>query len=466
MQGVLCAVLAAALGVAALVSRRAGPAQIAFDEIVTIDGLRVPRLVGWSLQRDEDGLLLEEVRGGNSSARKLRIRHHRAALFISPLEFLVRGGEIGESEAKAAGMLTIGQWPGVVVPQARSASGEMRRRLLACAMADGDLIVLRLDGDDKELLLRFAHEVKVADQGEAKMGGEVQLRDGIHAKAERWIHAQEADALRVGRRMVYSDKGIWAAAELTPCVVRPGEEADELVAMMQLRDPAFRAQKMRKVGDRTWVCERADSSIFGGMAALLVKDGQAVLAEFRWDAIRHVDAVAQVQRSLLEQIHFGAEANMRGPIDRGIAAMKALPADLDQSRGFTESGEWEWLDEVSSRTSPLKVPARGKSAIADIPANSIRGGLLPVVLEHLPLEPMVLSSDWMPGMEAVAARPILLRLEPAFDMPRTLPGADEAMRCWSVEVNGSGESSRWYLDEKGKVEVVVFAGKRLLRRRE
>jgi hypothetical protein len=170
-----------------------------------------------------------------------------------------------------------------------------------------------------------------------------------------------------------------------------------------------------------------------------------------------------LKRSMLEDVQFGQMA-WQSLLDRGIEARKALPADLRDET--TES--WEWVDEISSRTSFLdrKTTASGKSSILDPPANFVAGGLLAAALGHLPLEPMILSTDWVPGMPSASSRPMLLRLEPAFDMPRTLPGSSDPMRCWSVAVNGSGESSRWYLDETGRVQVVAFAGKILLRRNQ
>jgi len=86
------------------------------------------------------------------------------------------------------------------------------------------------------------------------------------------------------------------------------------------------------------------------------------------------------------------------------------------------------------------------------------GGLLPLVLGKLPFEPMLLSTESMPATPGVSPGLILLRLDPAFDLPRTLPGSREPMRCWNIMQSGCGESSRWYVDEKGKLQAVAFAG--------
>ena len=103
---------------------------------------------------------------------------------------------------------------------------------------------------------------------------------------------------------------------------------------------------------------------------------------------------------------------------------------------------------------------------ADVSGIYVPGGLLPLVLGRLPLEPMLLSTESMPATAGASPGLILLRLEPAFDLPRKLPGATEPMRCWSITQSGCGESSRWYLDEKGKLQAVAFAGKVVLRRKE
>jgi hypothetical protein len=40
------------------------------------------------------------------------------------------------------------------------------------------------------------------------------------------------------------------------------------------------------------------------------------------------------------------------------------------------------------------------------------------------------------------------------------------MRCWSITPSGCGESSRWYIDESGKLQAIAFAGKVVLQRKE
>jgi hypothetical protein len=101
----------------------------------------------------------------------------------------------------------------------------------------------------------------------------------------------------------------------------------------------------------------------------------------------------------------------------------------------------------------------------DVAGDFVPGGMLPLVMGKLPFEPMILSVESVVGMRGFGPGVMMVRLEPSFDMPRI--GSDgEAMRCWSVEVNGSGRSSRWYLDERGRVAEVVIGGRVVMKRKE
>jgi hypothetical protein len=97
-------------------------------------------------------------------------------------------------------------------------------------------------------------------------------------------------------------------------------------------------------------------------------------------------------------------------------------------------------------------------ASGTVPEAFVPGALLPLVIGHFPYEPMILRTEsiLMPG-ESVSARPMVLVLEPDFDLPKVPPGQDEAMRCWRVQVSGSGQVSRWYVDGEGRLDSIDFA---------
>lgn len=572
MQSAMCLVLAASLALAAFVSRhQVRTHQVGLSTTSTvIDGLSVQRPDDWKLVREEDGLLLQEAGKAIAAPRKLKIRYARSSIFMSPLEYLVRCGELAAHEASAlmdatAGShaevikrITIAGWPGILLSQTRVMSGVdarqqmMWKRTLACAvMAGGDVLLLRLEGEgaattsDEDLVRRVAESLKVNDRDAPEMGGEVEVPGGIHLPPRPGIlHGRESDPLRISRRLVENDFGAWIGIDLTPCVVFPRENDQTLSAIMLLRDPQFHPGPVQKIDEHTWMCSRDARVPFGGLAVLKsAKDGRALLAEFRWDRFAQpaqaiANRVTALRQSLLQEAKFDDEADLSELLNRGLAARKALPADPHELFDWENPNEtWQWYDEISSRTSVLKLAYRDEhvwiSAVGSMPSalqtfafeseyfswriagdwstydfelnragqssslsHSVRmrkdkleteimeggdgmirgtadvsgiyvpGGLLPMILGKLPLEPIILSTDSFPATAGASPGVILLRLEPAFDMPRKLPGAAEPMRCWSITPSGCGESSRWYVDEKGKLQAVAFAGKVILQRKE
>jgi hypothetical protein len=571
MQAALCFVLAASLGLAAWVSRRqTRTVRLALGNETVIEGLTVSRPDDWTLVREEDGLLLEEATKGVAAPRKLKIRYARSSIFMSPLEYLVRCGELQAHEASAlmeasAGpraevvkMINIAGWPGILLSQTRVMSGVdarqqmMWKRTLACAvMAGGDVVLLRLEGEgaatttDEDLVRRVAESLKVNERERPQMEGEVELAGGIRMPVGvGMLRAGESDPLRIDRRLIDSDAGAWIGVDLVPCVAFPRENDQSLSAVLLLRDPQYHPGPIQKIDEQTWMCSRDQRGLFAGVAVLkCAKDGRAVLAEFRWDRFAQpgqtvANRVTALRQSIIQGVRFEDEVALTELLNRGVAARKTLAADPQVLFDWENPNEtWQWYDEISSRTSLLKLAYRdewvwvsatgsttgglpmfsfdteffswrlardwssydfeltraGQSSslshtvrvrkgkleteimeggdgmirgTADESAIYVPGGLLPLVLGKLPFEPMLLSTESMPATAGASPGLILLRLDPAFDMPRKLPGADEPMRCWNITLNGYGESSRWYLDEKGRLQTVAFAGKVVLRRKE
>lgn len=101
----------------------------------------------------------------------------------------------------------------------------------------------------------------------------------------------------------------------------------------------------------------------------------------------------------------------------------------------------------------------------DVGANFVPGGVLPLVLNRFPLRPMLLRTEWlMMPLDASSAMPLLLTLEPSFDLPKFPADTPEPMNCWLVRINGTGLQSRWYIDAVGRVQSIAFpAGIRLQR---
>lgn len=93
----------------------------------------------------------------------------------------------------------------------------------------------------------------------------------------------------------------------------------------------------------------------------------------------------------------------------------------------------------------------------DAPPEYVPGGLLPILIGKLSDAPMIVRSEWFIGSEALPTQTLLtLTIRPSLEIPRMVGG--KPMRCMSVEVNGSGELSRWYFRENGELECVDFVG--------
>lgn len=118
------------------------------------------------------------------------------------------------------------------------------------------------------------------------------------------------------------------------------------------------------------------------------------------------------------------------------------------------NGEWR-LAEAAAGAAPA-------TRLAESPReNFVPGALLPVFLGRAPYERMVLTTESLPEpTTGILAGPFVLLVEPAFDAPRHLPAEVEPMRCWAVNVGGTGWSSRWYYDGDGRLRAITYPGGR------
>lgn len=98
--------------------------------------------------------------------------------------------------------------------------------------------------------------------------------------------------------------------------------------------------------------------------------------------------------------------------------------------------------------------------------NFLPGGTLPLAIAHLPAHALILRSDWVPSVHGwAAAEPMTLLLTPADDLPR-YDAEGKVLRCWRVEVSGTGRASRWYLDSHGELVSIAFGAGLHLQRAE
>lgn len=113
-------------------------------------------------------------------------------------------------------------------------------------------------------------------------------------------------------------------------------------------------------------------------------------------------------------------------------------------------------------TFTMKVPANPSPAqwkALPLPGQFVPGPLLPLVMGQLKDDPMLLRTDGFPRYEALGAPdPLGVIIRPDPTSTRKAAGEDQPMRCLSVQVNGSGVTSRWFFRKTGELEVVEWPG--------
>lgn len=109
----------------------------------------------------------------------------------------------------------------------------------------------------------------------------------------------------------------------------------------------------------------------------------------------------------------------------------------------------------------IRVASRGR-ALAEgggaAPPQYVPGAWLPLLIGRLSQNPMILKTDVLLDREPIGAPvPMLLIVEPVTERPNPVDADLAPLRVVSVRVNGSSETSRWYLRANGDVHRVTFA---------
>jgi hypothetical protein len=111
-------------------------------------------------------------------------------------------------------------------------------------------------------------------------------------------------------------------------------------------------------------------------------------------------------------------------------------------------------DSISMETTGTRTRTSWKKPA---PPNFIAGSILPHLLGKLSPTPMLLRTDQLPAYEAMAPDcPMLLIVRDATDAAPAKTTTQPA-RTITLEINGTGELSRWHLSPEGKVLSINFA---------
>ncbi len=153
----------------------------------------------------------------------------------------------------------------------------------------------------------------------------------------------------------------------------------------------------------------------------------------------------------------------RGEYRKGLQSVQMFASDDDwrtyaMSLTISEMGEREinWVPSISQKFVIADRKIDGKDG-PPMPKDFLPGGWLPLILSRVSSAPMLVQTESFIGYEQrLNAELLRLRIEPTEEEPRTIAGENAPMRCLKVQVNGSGEISRWYFKGDGELEQIDF----------
>jgi hypothetical protein len=311
MQSLLVLVFAAALGLAALVTRHVRMSmRMELDRPKTYGRLIVKLPARWAtapIPVDKgDGIEAEEPPGETAPGRRLRIMRQRTDGLVSPLEHLIRSGQIKPEVLKSLAEAhdgyslanqTIAGWPGQMITMTSSPRpGVLHKDVIACAMLPGlQSVVVQLEGagpldaSDKELVRQMSENVSLAMQtAPGESGAKVEMIDEIKLTAPaRYLTLPTDDPNQFQRHLLFDGSwGTgWVGIDLVSCVFFAGDKDEAFLAMLAARDPDWRSGPVKHPTPQTLVTERIDSlgqnfpsrayltASAGGRALLVVMHG-------------------------------------------------------------------------------------------------------------------------------------------------------------------------------------------------
>jgi hypothetical protein len=147
----------------------------------------------------------------------------------------------------------------------------------------------------------------------------------------------------------------------------------------------------------------------------------------------------------------------------GSATLSANECSVQRKTADNEGDEHSRL-RISAKLSngKLELSASGTDVASkeriDPSAAFLPGGWAGLLIGKLPEKPMILESETLTGYEgANTAALIRLIITPTSDVAHSGQADAQPLRCVNVEVNGSGEISRWYFKSDGSLDSIDYA---------
>jgi len=360
MQSLLVVVFAAAMGLAALVTRHVRRSmRVELGEARTFGRLVVKLPLKWSSSPTPadkgDGIEVEEPVDETQVAagRRLRVMRQKSDGLVSPLEHLSRSGQVSADTLRALAEgrdgfsisdVPVAGWPGQMLTTLSSPrAGVIHKDVLACAMLPGSQVVVielqglgPLDASDTELVRQMGENVSLTMQsgaGVASAGARVTLPDEVGVTAPpRFVVLPEDDANDFQQRLLFDGsrgRG-WVAVELASCVFFADDTEETFTTMLSARDPDWRSGPVKQLTPTTWMADRVDAAgqrtAFPSRAYLTAwNDGRALMVVMRGgpgDAGQFDSAWASIASS----VRFAKSKDLSSLLINGAAAARAIAA--------------------------------------------------------------------------------------------------------------------------------------------
>ncbi|HTL27676.1 MAG TPA: hypothetical protein VL282_00580, partial [Tepidisphaeraceae bacterium] len=152
---------------------------------------------------------------------------------------------------------------------------------------------------------------------------------------------------------------------------------------------------------------------------------------FHWEGMPNLTSY----ESTLQRKTFSSDAEERSNLR---VSAKLNRGKLDLSAAGTE------IDTVKTSIDPS--------------ANFLPGGWAGLLIGKLPDKPMIVECESFSGYEGAATQALLrLVITPSSDVARSGLADAKPLRCINVEVNGSGEVSRWFFRADGSLDSIDYA---------
>jgi len=347
MQLATWIVLAASVGVAALVNRQRDRAFLPkLDHPSVVSGLTVCLPENWRVEtgdiRSPSVLLICREGDGTTGGRLITIERHGVFGMPSPQEILARARQAHSFEDSPAGSMqgamyeavTFGDIPGLLV-SGRIGDPAMRLTIASSVFPNRQAVTIRLQSwgqnadIDSILVKEIANTVKL--DGVAAWpspGGILELSDAPSLQVpEKFALLPEPDPLRLSRTIVLAGlPDRWMSVEFSPLYwLSPTTEFD-VRTLMILRNPRWRDALFENLDDYTWraTLTGGDTSSFPHRAYLRgSKGGAGLIATFQASGsdLREIDATWSALSSSLK---FPAESALAARMTAGAAEATRL----------------------------------------------------------------------------------------------------------------------------------------------